>query len=160
LATNRYPTPDPGRHPAHTVARRVAMSAATAFLAVNLWTGAPLFALWVGAQVVGREQVTFQAIFVVLAVLGVVVLAMSLVLARLNAAYDRVIGRPSRERRLTWLRPVGDGKGWRDELRGNTGTTILGRIVMVTVWVAVIAFFVWFFAFARSPLPGCSAVCY
>ena len=50
--------------------KRVLMSAATAFLAVNLWTGAPLFALWAGSQVVGGEQLTIQAVFVVIVVLG------------------------------------------------------------------------------------------
>jgi hypothetical protein len=30
------------------------MAAASAFLAVNIWTGAPLLALWVGSRVVGR----------------------------------------------------------------------------------------------------------
>ena len=57
--------------------RRVALSAATAFLAVNIWTGAPLFALWVGAKVVGQKQLTMQAVFVVVLVLGVLVLAIS-----------------------------------------------------------------------------------
>ena len=47
------------------LARRVAMSAATAFLAVNLLTGAPLLALWVGSRVVGQKQATFQAVAVV-----------------------------------------------------------------------------------------------
>jgi hypothetical protein len=132
--------------------KRVAMSAATAFLAVNIWTGAPLFALWVGAEVVGEKQLTFGAVFIIVLVLGVLVLTMSLALARLNAMYDRLIGRPTRERRLTWLRSMRD-EDWRTELHRQVGTTLLEWIVMASVCVAVLAFIVWFFVFAGSPLP-------
>jgi len=132
--------------------KRVLMSAATAFLAVNLWTGAPLFALWAGSQVVGGEQLTIQAVFVVIVVLGVLVFAIASALTRLNAVYDRLIGRPTRERRLTWLRSMRD-EDWRDELDRRVGITVLEGIVMVTIWVAVIALLVWFFVFAGSPLP-------
>jgi hypothetical protein len=145
----------PGAAPDSTrsmLLKRVAMSAATAFLAVNIWTGAPLFALWVGAKVVGEKQLTFGAVFIVVVVLGVLVLAMSFALARLNAMYDRLIGRPTRERRLTWLRSMRD-EDWRTELHRQVGTTVLEWIVMASVCVAVLAFIVWFFVFAGSPLP-------
>ena len=111
-----------------------------------------MFALWVGSQVVGREQLTMQAVFVVVIVLGVLVFAIALALTRLNAMYDRLSGRPTRERRLAWLRSMRD-EDWQDELDRQVGSTVLERIVMVTVWVAVIAFLVWFFVLAGSPLP-------
>ena len=63
----------------------------------------------------GQKQLTMQAVFVVVLVLGVLVLAMSFALARLNATYDRLIGRPTHERRLTWLRSMRD-EDWRAEL--------------------------------------------
>ena len=132
-------------------AKRLALSAATAFLTVNLWTGAPLLALWVGSRVVGHKELSFGAVAVVVILLGVLVLAMAFALARLNATYDRLIGRPTRERRLTWLRSMRD-EDWRDEVDRLEGITMLERIVMVNVWVAQIAFLVWFFAFAGSPL--------
>ena len=132
--------------------KRVALSAATAFLAVNIWTGAPLFALWVGAEVVGEKQLTFGAVFIIVVVLGVLVLTMALALARLNAMYDRLIGRPTRERRLTWLRSMRD-EDWRTELHRQVGTTVLEWIIMASVFLAVLAFVVWFLVFAGSPLP-------
>jgi hypothetical protein len=134
-----------------TVFKRALLAAATAFLAINLWTGAPLFALWVGSKVVGQKQLTVQAVFIVVLVLGVLVFAMAVALVRLNAIYDRLIGRPAREPRLTWLRSM-RAEG-RDELDRQVGITALERIVVVTVWAAVIAFVVWFFFFAGSPLP-------
>ena len=133
--------------------RRLALSAATAFLAVNIWTGAPLFALWVGSEVVGEKQLTFGAVFIVVLVLGTLVLLMALALAKLNATYDRLIGRPSRERRLTWLRSMRD-EDWRVELHRRVGITVLEWIVMASVCLAVITFVVWFFVFAGSPLPS------
>lgn len=132
--------------------KRVLMSAATAFLALSLWTVAPVFALWVGSRVVGNEQLTTKAVFVVVIVLAVLVFAIAYALTRLNATYDRLIGRATRERRLPWLRSMRD-EDWRDERDRQVGSTALERIVMVTVWLAMIAFLVWFFAFAGSPLP-------
>jgi hypothetical protein len=136
--------------PRLVVLKRVLLAAATAFLAINLWTGAPLFALWVGSRVVGKTRLTIEAVFVVVIVLGVLVFAMAIALARLNAAYDRLTGRPTRERRLTWLRSM-RAEGQDDFDRGR-GITTLESIVMITVWIAVIAFLVWFFFFAGSPL--------
>src|SRR5271166_5172746 len=38
----------PADRPRRLLLKRTAMVAATAFLSINLWTGAPLLALWVG----------------------------------------------------------------------------------------------------------------
>jgi hypothetical protein len=139
--------------PARSIAlKRVLLAAATAFLTINLLTGAPLLALWAGSEVVGKKQLTIQSLFVVVVVLGLAVFAIASALVRLNAMYDRLVGRPTRERRLTWLRSMRD-EGWRAELDEKSGTTALELIVMGTVWLAVIALLVWFFAFAGSPLP-------
>jgi hypothetical protein len=146
------PEPPPGSAslPRFVVLKRALLAAATAFLAINLWTGAPLFALWVGSRVVGRARLTIGAVFVVVVVLGVLVFAMALALVKLNAAYDRLIGRPTRERRLTWLRSVrAEGRSELDQARQITA---LESVIMITVWAAVIALLVWFFFFAGSPL--------
>jgi hypothetical protein len=132
-------------------ARRVAIAAATAFLAINLWTGAPLLALWVGSKVVGQRSLSMAAVFVVLVVLGVLVFALALALAWLDAAYNRLTGVPLRESRLTWLRSM-NTQG--ETVSGDRAITALERIVMASVYLAVVAFVVWFFVFARSPLPG------
>lgn len=132
--------------------KRAAMAAATAFLAINIWTGAPLLALWVGSQVVGTTVLSMKAVFVVVIVLAVLVFAMALALAWLGASYDRLVGRPTGERRPPWLRSI-RGEGVQDPGYG-AGITALERIIMVSVYLAVIAFLVWFFFLAGSPLPG------
>lgn len=139
------------RHP--VTAKRLLLAAATAFLTVNVWIGCPLLALWVGSQAVGKQTLSMFAVGVVVVVLAALVFTCAVALVKVNAAYDRLIGRPSRERRLTWLRPLGDAKNWRDELDGKVGITVLEWVVMVNVWVADVALLIWFFAFAGSPLP-------
>ena len=71
--------------------KRTMMAAATAFIAINLWTGAPLFALWVGSQVVGKSALSMQAVFVVVIVLAMLLFAMVIALTWLNATYDELI---------------------------------------------------------------------
>jgi hypothetical protein len=131
--------------------RRGLLAASTAFIAVNLWTGAPLLALWVGSQVVGQQTLSMGAVFVVMLVLAGLVYPMTVALTRLNAAYDRLVGRPSGEDRVAWLRSM---NVQREPNAGRrTGISALERIVMASVYVAVITFLVWFFFFASSPLP-------
>lgn len=130
--------------------KRVAMVAATAFLSINLWTGAPLLALWVGSQVVGKTALSMQAVFVVVIVLAVLVFTMAMALAWLSSAYDDLTGRPRGEGRLPWMRSMrGDGI---EEPGYGAGITPLERVVMGSVYLAVICFLIWFFFFAGSPL--------
>src|SRR5207244_10312550 len=139
------------RAPRFMLLKRALLSAATAFVAIMLWTGAPLFSLWVGSRVVAGKQLTIQAVFTVMLVLSVLVAALTVALIKLNATYDRLVGRPAREQRSTWLRSM-RAEG-RDETDRAVGTTILEGIVMASVWLAVIALLLWFFLVAGSPLP-------
>jgi hypothetical protein len=150
LAPLGFPEPPP--QTAGTIAKRLAMVAATAFLAINLWTGAPLIALWVGSQVVGRTTLSMGAVFVVVIVLAVLLFSMAIALAWLNSAYDRSLGREPGERRLAWLRSA---RAEGIEAPGyGAGVTALERIVMASVYLAVISLLVWFFFFAGSPGPA------
>jgi hypothetical protein len=133
------------------MAKRVMMAAASAFLAINLWTGAPLLALWVGSKVVGRQTLSMEAVIVVIVVLAALVYPMTIALTRLNAAYDRLLGRPEVEDRLAWLRSMNTQH--QPNAGRRTGFSAIERIVMASVYVAVITFLVWFFFFASSPLP-------
>jgi hypothetical protein len=138
--------------PRHIALKRIGMAAATAFIAINIWTGAPLLALWVGSQVVGKTALSMQAVFVVVIVLAVLVFALAMVLAWLNSSYDRLTGRPAGEQRMTWLRSMNVQRD--DQVLIGTSISVLERIVMASVYIAVITLLVWFFFFAGSPLPG------
>jgi len=125
--------------------KRLSLAAATAFVAINIWTGAPLFALWVGSKVMG-------AVFVVVIVLAVVECMLTLTLIWLGATYDRLVGRPRVEQRFAWLRSM-RAEGGKERISHAVGVTALERIVMVSVYVAVIALLLWFVFLAGSPLP-------
>src|ERR1700686_2564875 len=88
------------------LARRAAMAGLTAFITVNIWTGAPLFALWVGSKTVGRGTLSMGAVGVVVVVLAVVEFVLAVALTWLNKIYDELIGRPRVERRSAWLRSM------------------------------------------------------
>jgi len=130
--------------------KRLAMAAATAFLAMNLWTGAPLFALWVGSRAVGQRTLSMGAVAVVVVVLAALVVAMLFALVWLDATYRRLTGHPLRENRLTWLRSM-NTQG--QTLSEGPSMDLLEAIVVATVCLAVLALVVWFFLFAGSPLP-------
>ncbi|HWX52416.1 MAG TPA: hypothetical protein VNY34_03925 [Solirubrobacteraceae bacterium] len=135
------------------LAKRTAMVAATAFLAINLWTGAPLIALWVGSQVVGQTVLSMEAVGVVVVVLAVLVFSMSMALAWLSREYDRLSGREPGEQRLPWLRGMSGEEGIEQPGYG-AGITPLERVVMVSVYLAVICFLLWFFLLAGAPTPS------
>ncbi len=133
--------------------RRTLILIATTLLAINFWTGAPLAALWIGSRVLGGGPLTMTAVFVVVAVLTVLLGAMALALTWLSARYDELIGRATSERRtLPWLRSMRAEEA--ELIRKRRGTTALETIVVANTVTAVIALEIWFFFFARNPLPG------
>ncbi len=141
---------DRGPDPVRLMALRRAMfAAATAFLSVNLWTGAPLFALWVGSQASDQQVLSMAAVAVVVLVLAVLTLSMLAALLWLEGRYRRLVGHPLREGRLTWLRSF---NAQAEPVR-QVPLSMVEQIVTVTVYVAVIALLVWFLFFAGSPLP-------
>ena len=62
------------------VLKRATMAAVTAIVTVNVWTGCPLLALWVGSRAVGRHDLSMGAVVVVLIVLALLEGAMLLLL--------------------------------------------------------------------------------
>src|SRR5262249_1553935 len=136
--------------PRALVLKRLTMVAVTAFVTVNIWTGCPLLALWVGSKAVGEHRLSMAAVGVVVVVLTVLVVGSLLALRWLNNVYDELIGRPQTERRATWLRSM------RSESEGHVsqrvGITTLERIVILNVYVAIILLAVWWIFFAGPPL--------
>jgi hypothetical protein len=120
------------------------MAAATAFVTAQIWTGAPLFALWVGSQFVGQRTLSMAAV-------GIVVFALALLLTWLSNTYDDISGRPRTERRARWLRSMrAEDEGYVSQ---RVGITPLERIVMLNVYVAVLLLAIWYVFFAGAPSP-------
>jgi uncharacterized membrane protein (DUF485 family) len=129
--------------------KRVGLAAATAFVTVNIWTGCPLAALWVGAQTAQERRITMTTLFVIVTVLAVLVFASVYVIGWLTATYDELIGRPRIERRPAWMRSMRAESEVRIVQR--VGITALERVVMLNVYVAVILLAVYFVFFAGPP---------
>src|SRR5271165_6833150 len=86
--------------------KRALMAGVTAFITINIWTGAPLLALWIGSQAVGRGTLSMAAVGVVVVVLAVLEFVLAVALTWLNNIYDELIGRPRVEHRSAWMRSM------------------------------------------------------
>jgi hypothetical protein len=134
--------------------QRLALVAASALTSINIWTGAPLLAVWVGSQIQrAQDRLSMTALFAVVVTLALTVFVLAWLLAWLNGRYDELTGR-SQEARYTspWLRSM---RGEREsDIRRKHGISAVERVVVVSVVAAVLAFEVWFFFFAGSSLPN------
>jgi hypothetical protein len=140
------------RRPPLLMGKRILLAAATALVSINIWTGFPLLAVWVGSRVAGDSGLSMGALFAVVAVLAVSVTAGVMALSWLSAKYDELTGRPRSARRTSpWMRSM---RGEREEhAKKRQGFSGIERIVVISVVAAVAAFEVWFFFFAGSSLP-------
>src|SRR5512133_3553381 len=90
--------------------KKIGLVAASAICSINLWTGAPLFAVWVGSKVQGNlNNLSMTAVFSVVVVLAALVFLLAWVLTWTNAKYDDLTGRhPAARHTSPWLRSLRD----------------------------------------------------
>jgi hypothetical protein len=131
--------------------KRVLLAASTAALTINLFTGAPLLALWVGSQVQTSSAVSMAGLAVVLAVLIVTVAVIVFLLMHVESAYKAAAGQPQTRRRLPWMRSLRD----ESEKASRERTSLNGfeKTLVAVVLLGIAAFETWFFFFAGSSLP-------
>jgi membrane protein YdbS with pleckstrin-like domain len=135
-------------------AKRFGLAALMAFLALNIWTGSPLLALWIGSRVQGEEsQASMAAFAAVIGSLAVFSIGLYQALKYVMHAYQETTGTlPTVRTHAPWLRSM---RGERPDYGGGgAGITGAERIVVVTVLIAAVAFEVWFFFFSGSPIGG------
>jgi hypothetical protein len=131
--------------------KRLGLVCAMAVTSLNVWTGSPLFALWVGSRVQGPGPPAMGAIAVVTVTIAVVSGVLLRVLNGINNAYDKLIGRKQRKRQSPWLRSL---RGEREDIHDpeRDEMTAVERVVIAMVLIAVIAFEIWFFFYSPSPI--------
>jgi hypothetical protein len=134
-------------------AKRFGLAALMAFLALNIWTGSPLLALWIGSRVQGEDsQASMTAFAAVIGALALFSVVLYQALKRVMHAYQETTGTlPTVRSHTPWLRSM---RGERPEYGGGAQITGAERIVVVTVVVAAAAFELWFFFFSGSPIGG------
>ena len=136
------------------VLKRYALAALTAFIALNVWTGSPLLALWIGSQIQGEESQPSMGAFA--AVIGCLVLFSFLLyqaLKRVSYAYREATGTmPTVRTHAPWLRSM---RGERPDPGGaRARASAPEQIVVVCVILAAVAFEVWFFLLSGSSICG------
>jgi hypothetical protein len=144
----------PQRPPRSTrrVIERAVLLALIAASGVNLWTGGPLFALWVGSRLAGNSgQLTLGIVGITALTLFAVELALYRLLGFLDSLYNASTGGPPQaRRRAPWLRSMRDSpRGTGDDQR----ITAPEAVVIAIFLSAVLAFEIWFFFFAGNSLP-------
>jgi hypothetical protein len=130
---------------------RVGLVVAMAVVTANIWTGGPLLALWIGSRAQPDSGPSMFAIAVTAVSLGVISYALVRILARIDAVYARVAGRPSGvTRHVPWLRSM---RGERPHRQTRASELSPMEIVLVVSVVIVVALFeVWFFFYSPSPI--------
>ena len=133
---------------------RVGLLIGSALATINIWTGAPLLAVWVGSRIqAAQDRLSMTALLAVVATLAAAVFLLAWLLAYFNGRYDELTGQPEKARYTSpWLRSM---RGEREEdMRRSRGITGVERIVVISVVAAFLAFEIWFFFFAGSSLPN------
>jgi hypothetical protein len=132
-------------------AKRYGLAALMAFLALNIWTGSPLLALWIGSRVQGDSgQASFTAILAIVGCLTIFSVGLYQALKYVMHAYREATGTlPTVRTHAPWLRSM---RGERPNYEGTATISGAERIIVVTVVLAAVAFEVWFFFFSGSPI--------
>jgi len=133
--------------------KRAGLLSLMALATVNVWTGSPLMALWVGSRVQVLGASTMAAFGAVAITMATISLTLVVALGRMGAAYDHLVGRKPQTRQHTpWLRSM---RGERPHEQGaEYRLSALEKILVASVVLAVIAFEIWFFFFSGSPIDG------
>ncbi|MGH2956145.1 MAG: hypothetical protein ACRDL6_04030 [Solirubrobacterales bacterium] len=135
----------------HLHAKKVAIVVATALAAINIWTVAPLAAVWIGSQAQGGRVLSMWGVLTVLGVMGTLAFLFAWALTWLHDKYDELTGRPA---------AVGRTSPWGRRMRGELnehfrsvyGLSAPERVVAACVLAGLLAFEVWFFFFAGSSI--------
>lgn len=131
---------------------RVVLATATTLVSLNLWTGGPLLAVWVGSRVQAAVgTLSMAAVGTTIGVLIVITFLLYRVLAWLSVRYNAVIGREMKRQQAVWLKPM---SGERRTIRTREPLTAVEKIVVTMVVLVVEIALVWFFFFAHYSLPG------
>jgi hypothetical protein len=130
---------------------RIGLQTAMVLAAINIWTGAPLLAVWVGSRTVTTSRPTMGAVFLIVVVLAVACVALIWALNAASAAYDDITGRKQAVRRhVPWLRSMRAERV--NYEREKEVVTPLERGLVMMVALVVVLFEIWFFFFSPSPI--------
>jgi hypothetical protein len=132
----------------------ILLAAAMAFLALNVWTGSPLLAVWLGSKVQGDESQPSMGAYAVV-ILALIAFSWGLyqLLKLVMSAYQDATGTaPTVRSHAPWLRSMRDER--HEHAASTTGISNAERVVVVVVLLGAAAFEIWFFFFSGSSIGG------
>ena len=126
----------------------VLLIAVMAIGSILMWLVIPAGWLWVGSQLQQGATPTLGPYLLVLAGIPISMVIVGKTLAQLDRVHATVTGKRSRQRvHLPWH------KSMRGERGSGHERTVLDVVMIASVSLALLAFGVWFFAFAGSSMP-------
>jgi len=115
---------------------------------VLMWVGVPLGLVYLASQLADTPNPSLGPYLLVLIGLPLGMALIGKGLGALDRLHTRITVRETDQYRPAWTRSM---RGERAVVRRGG---VLDRVMIVSVAIAVVAFAVWFFAFAGSSLPG------
>ena len=116
---------------------------------VFLWLVVPVGWLWIASHATDTSAPTLGPYLLVIFAVPATMWVVGKLLFKTNALYERVTGQDAEVRvQLPWH------KSLRDSATSGRRTTVLDVVMISSVSIALLAFAIWFFAFAGSSLPG------
>ena len=140
----------PRRDPLH-LARGVASGASGLVLALVVAVGIPVSWIWIASQLAGTKKDLTPSLAIVITTGILISYWLALVIgSRLRGRWVSREEQQARVRRMSWTR------SFRDEARrpGDEQTDPVERLFVIVAVLGLIAFEIWFFFFAGSPLPN------
>jgi hypothetical protein len=116
---------------------------------VFLWIGIPIGWIYLVSKMVDSSQPSLGPYVLLIVAIPVTMAIVGKLLFSLDHVYARVTGQDSEVKfRAPWL------KSMRGERTTGRRLSVLEMTMIVSVSLALLAFAIWFFAFAGSSLPG------
>ena len=132
-------------------AARTGLALLTTLLTVNLVTGGPLLAVWVGSRIQTESTISGRTVLVIIAVLAIVSVVQVYLLHRIGATYARLSGRARRRRTVSYLQSRETDTA-AIHVRESTRLNGFERVMIGCVTVAVLGFEIWFFFLSGSSI--------
>jgi hypothetical protein len=127
----------------------VALVVLMAIGSVLMWLGVPLGLVYAASKIASSSSPSLGPYLLVLLGLPVGMALVGKGLGALDRRHQALTGTADPTRRSApWMRSM------RGERTSTRRSGVLDRVMIVSVAVALVAFAVWFFAFAGSSLPG------
>lgn len=130
---------------------RIALAAASMLVIINVCTGFPMLALWIGSLAASGNVFSWTGIITAIVSMAALAALGVASLTRLSARYNRVTGRPPPTRQpRPWQLSMSTARAQPESARRATNPVEV--IVVLTVVVAFEALVIWFVFFSGPPL--------